>query len=126
MRWKRNGLFLLIIFYLVAGLNHFIMPEFYMPLIPEYFPAKNAINTFSGIIEILLAIGLSMQKTRKISSIGIIVLLIVFIPAHIHFIQKGACFEGSLCVPLWVAWVRLFPVHFLLMIWAWWCRDASV
>ncbi|MEO1259607.1 MAG: hypothetical protein AAFZ15_12455 [Bacteroidota bacterium] len=124
MSWKRTGLLLLIVFYFVAGVNHFVMPGFYGPLIPDYFPAKNALNTISGIAEILLAGGLAIQKTRSIAAFGIIVLLVAFIPAHVHFIQAGACFEGSLCVPLWVAWVRLFPIHLLLMLWAWWCRDA--
>ena len=62
------------------------------------------------------------EKRRKKAAIGIVLLLVAFIPAHVHFIQSGGCFEESLCVPLWVAWLRVFPVHPLLMAWAWCCR----
>lgn len=119
---KKYARILLIIFYLVAGANHFVNPEFYLPLIPDYLPWKNAINFWSGIAEIILAFGFTFPKTRKWAAIGVVAMLIAFIPSHWHFIQIGGCVEGGLCVPEWVPWVRLFPLHFLLMAWAWWVR----
>lgn len=119
---KKYARIILIAFYLVAGVNHFVHPDFYLPLIPDYFPWKNAINIISGILEIVLAMGMIWRPTRKWAAIGIVAILLAFIPSHWHFIQLGAYVEGGLCVPEWVAWVRLFPVHFLLMIWAWWVR----
>ena len=117
---KRVLRWLLIVFYFVAGVNHFVNPEFYLPLIPSYLPNPELINLASGVVEILLAIGVAIPKYRKVSVIGIILMLIAFIPSHVYFIQQGACMhEGSLCTPLWVAWVRLFPVHPLFMYWAW-------
>ena len=44
------------LFYVVAGLNHFVNPAFYLPLIPPYFPYHTLINVSSGVIEILLGI----------------------------------------------------------------------
>lgn len=115
--------FLLIVFYFVAGVNHFIHPEFYLPLIPSYLPNPEAINWISGVLEIVLAIGVTIPTYRKNAVLLIIVMLIAFIPSHVYFIQEGACMEStSLCTPLWVAWVRLFPIHPLLMLWAWYVR----
>jgi uncharacterized membrane protein len=46
-------------------------------------------------------------------------LLIAFIPTHIYMIQKGGCMSPEVCIPAWVAWLRLFPMQFVLMYWAW-------
>ena len=117
LRW------LLIVFYFFAGLNHFINPQFYLPLIPPYIPNPDLINVLSGIAEMVLALGVAIPAYRKKSSLLLILLLVVFIPAHIYFIQLGACVgELSLCVPIWVAWVRLLPFHPLLMYWAWYVK----
>lgn len=114
---------LLILFYFVAGVNHFVHPEFYLPLIPSYLPNPEAINWTSGVLEIVLAIGVVIPKYRKASVVLILLMLLAFVPSHMHFIQEGACMgEGSLCTPLWVAWIRLFPIHPLLMWWAWYVR----
>ena len=116
---KKISLYVLIGFFLFAGVYHFVNPELYLPLIPKYFPMPEVINWVSGIFEILLAVGLLPLKTRKPASLGIIILLIAFIPSHVYFIQIGSCLESSLCVAPWVAWIRLLVIHPLLIYWAW-------
>lgn len=122
---KRILFVAMVFFYLVAGINHFVMPEFYYPLIPDYLPSKVLLNSSSGALEILLAIGMLIPQTRRWSATGIILLLLVFIPSHIHFIQIGSCVNSSLCVPDWVAWIRLVVVHPVLIYWAWSFRDFN-
>jgi uncharacterized membrane protein len=116
---KKVSLYGLIIFFLVAGVNHFLNPSFYLPLIPDYLPEPELINLLSGVLEVLQALGLILLKTRKIASLGIILLLVLFIPSHIYFLQIGSCAEGSLCVTPWIAWIRLLVIHPLLIYWAW-------
>lgn len=114
--------YVLIVFMLVAGLNHFIHPEFYYPLIPSYLPLIKLINLLSGISEVIAALMLLHPEYRNWGAIGIIVLLILFIPSHVHFIQMGACVPKGLCTPVWLAWVRLLLIHPLLIYWAWYIR----
>lgn len=117
LRW------LLIVFYAVAGLNHFINPQFYLPLIPKYLPYPEGINGVSGFLELLFALGVAIPAYRTKAIWGILILLVLFIPSHVFFIQSGACIQAdSLCTPLWVAWIRLFPIHPLLMLWAWYVK----
>lgn len=114
---------LLAAFFILAGANHFIMPDFYYPLIPDYIPAsKFWVNTLVGISEMLSGVCLLIAPLRRWAVWGIIALLIAFIPSHVYFIQVGSCVEGGLCVPPWVAWVRLLLVHPLLIFWAWYVR----
>ncbi|WP_299311440.1 hypothetical protein [uncultured Aquimarina sp.] len=119
---KRILLYLLSAFFLIAGLNHFIHPEFYFPLIPKYLVYPECINYISGIAEVLLSVGLLFATTRKIAAYLIIILLIAFIPSHIYFITLGSCVEDGLCVPEWIAWCRLILIHPLFIWWAWWVR----
>lgn len=109
---------LLGLFFVIAGINHFLNPEFYFPLIPDYLPFPKLINTISGILEILLGFGVFWEKSLKISAWGIVVLLILFIPSHIYFIQIGSCIDDGLCVEEWVAWIRLLLIHPILVFWA--------
>lgn len=115
---KKVSRVLIVAFYILAGFNHFRDPGFYLPLIPDYFPYLEFINIAAGVIEILLGIGFAIQKPRKISAYLTITMLVAFIPSHWHFIELGGCVSDGLCVPDWVAWVRLIVIHPLLILWA--------
>jgi uncharacterized membrane protein len=111
--------FVLVAFYVIAGVNHFINPGFYYPLIPDYLLFHVLINAISGILEIILGLGLLWKSTRTYAAYFIIAMLIAFIPSHIYFITVGGCIENGLCVPIWVAWLRLLVIHPLLIWWVW-------
>jgi len=106
------------LFFIVAGINHFIQPDFYFPLIPDYLPWPKFINLASGILEVFLGLGILLPSSRKVSAAGILVLMVLFIPSHVYFIKIGSCVEDGLCVPEWMAWVRLVLIQPLLIVWA--------
>ena len=116
---KRASLIIMIVFYIIAGINHFRNPESYYRIIPDYLPDPYLINIVSAVAEIILAILLIFPSTRKIAAYAIIIMLVAFIPAHITMIQKGWCMSPGYCLPTWATWVRLFPLQFLLIWWAW-------
>lgn len=126
MDLKKINLFLLSGFYVFAGANHFIDPEFYYGLIPDYLPFHKAINYVSGVAEIILGIGVLFQKTRTWSSYLIVAMLISFIPAHVYFLQIGSCIEDGLCVAEWISWARLLVIHPLLIWWALSVRNLNI
>lgn len=117
---KRLATVALGVVFIGAGVNHFIHPNFYLPLIPPYLPWHNFLNVTSGILEIGLGISVLLLRFRRRAAIGIIILMILFIPAHIYMIQMGGCIPGSFCVPAWVVWVRLVMIQPLIIAWAWW------
>ena len=121
---KKISLYLQSFFYIFAGLNHFLNPDFYYPLIPEYLQGiSGAINVISGIVEIGFGIGLVFPGSRKKAALGIVLMLVAFIPSHVYFIQIGSCIEGGLCVEEWIGWIRLVVIHPLLILWAWSVRN---
>ena len=120
--FKKISLILLIILYASAGMNHFIHPTGYYSIIPPYLPNPYLINIAAGIAEIIAAILLILPNTRKFGAYLIVAMLVAFIPAHIYMIQKGGCMGAEICIPFWGAWLRLFPLQFILIVWAWWHR----
>lgn len=121
----RIAVYLLGAFYILGGVNHYINPDFYLPLIPDYIPYHSLLNYASGVGEVLAGIAVLIPATRKFGCNAILFLLIAFLPAHIYFIQKGGCLSDALCVPAWVAWVRLLVIHPVLIYWAYRCRNIS-
>jgi len=119
---KRISLIIMIVFYAGAGINHFVHPANYLKIIPPYLPYPQWINYLSGAAEIIASILLIFSATRKAAAYLIITLLIFFIPAHIYMIQTGWCISSGYCFPQWAIWLRLFPLQFVLIWWAWWHR----
>ncbi len=121
--FKKISLILLAALFILAGINHFRSPEIYLEIMPDYFPEKESLNIIVGVLEIILGLLLLIPKSRYAAAIGIIILLILFIPVHIFMIQKRGCTGEHFCFPAWVAWVRLFPLQFILIWWAWRSRN---
>jgi uncharacterized membrane protein len=119
---KKISLYLMIIFYLLAGLNHFRSPANYLAIIPGYLGNASYINVAAGISEILLAILLLISLTRRIAAYGIILMLLAFIPTHVYMLQYHICI-GDYCPPVWMLWFRLVILQPLLIWWAWSIRN---
>lgn len=95
------------------------MPDLYYRLIPGYLPCPAFINSAAGILEIILgaALLLAGDYWRSWSALGIAILLVLFIPAHIWMIQQRGC-AGEFCTGPILAWARLLIIHPLLIAWA--------
>jgi uncharacterized membrane protein len=69
--------------------------------------------------EIILGTLFLFTATRKLAAYGIVLMLLAFIPAHIVMLQNGFCLINGYYLPQWIIGLRLFPIQFLLMYWAW-------
>jgi uncharacterized membrane protein len=116
---KKISLVILIIFYFMAGMNHFIHPQGYYSLIPPYLPFPKALNIIAGFFEILFALMMIRPKTRKVAAWGIILMLIAFLPVHISMLIDAPLKVGNLLVTPTIAWIRLL-LQPALMAWVWW------
>ncbi|HTH83699.1 MAG TPA: MauE/DoxX family redox-associated membrane protein [Mucilaginibacter sp.] len=121
---KNISLFILIIGYLYAGVNHFREPGSYIRIIPRYIPAPKLVNVLAGIFEILFGLMLVFKATRSWAARGIILMLIAFLPVHIQMVIDAPLQLGSLTVTPLIAWGRL-ALQPVLMLWAWWYVRAE-
>ncbi len=121
---KQWSLILFSIFYGIAGTMHFINPDIYLQVIPDYLDDAVLLNYLAGIAELLIAITIWFRPLRNYAVYGTILMLIAFIPAHVYFLQIGSC-AGELCIPAWIGWLRLIIIHPLLIYWAWSLRSKN-
>ncbi|PYF77062.1 DoxX family protein [Pedobacter nutrimenti] len=87
-------LYLMALLYFSAGLVHFLNPDFYLRVMPSWMPLKSTLIYLSGLIEIVLAVLLIMDSTRKVAAWLIIAMLVVYllmihIPMSIDFYKSG-------------------------------------
>jgi len=102
------------IFMIYAGVQHFVKPDFYIPFVPSFMPFTTAIIYSSGILEILLGILLLIPKFAKLGALGIMLLMLVFLPIHVWDVFSDTPAIGSHTAAL----IRL-PVQFLFIALAW-------
>lgn len=101
---------------IVAGVGHFVNPEIFLALTPDFLP-KVITNVFVGALEILLGIGVFIPSTRKLALLGVFFLMIAFLPVHIFDAMKESPVIGSKTV----AFIRI-PIQFVLIYLPWFAR----
>ncbi len=118
-RTKHVLLWIMGIFYILAGLNHFRNVDFYLPMMPPYLPVHRALIYLSGGAEIVLGGAVLVPALRRLAALGIIALLIAIFPANIHIALHNVPLAGTTeGMGIW-NWVRL-PFQGVLIAWAWW------
>lgn len=109
------------LFYVVAGVNHFVHPQMYVKIMPPYLPWPLMLVYVSGVAEILGGIGvltpdgMVFARTRAAACWAVVVMLVLFLQVHIYMCLYPERFPG---IPVWALWVRL-PLQALLIAWAW-------
>jgi uncharacterized membrane protein len=103
-------------FYVWAGVNHFVRPEFYLNLMPPYFPLHTEMVYLSGVAEIVLGLLVAIPRTAAMAAWGIILMLIAFLPVHVHMLVNNHLYPEA---PTSVLWLR-FPIQALFILWAYW------
>ncbi|MFN2391088.1 MAG: DoxX family membrane protein [Pyrinomonadaceae bacterium] len=107
---------ILAIAFVLAGVNHFINPNFYLKMMPPILPAHLFLIYVSGIFEISLGVLLLIPKFTRLAAWGLIALLIAVFPANIYMAMNTKLFPEFNPTLLYL---RL-PFQFLLLAWAFW------
>ncbi len=117
--WRRVALILLAVFFIAAGINHFLHPGFYLRIVPPWLPAHALLVQISGGCEILGGIGVLVPRLRKYAAIGLIALLIAVFPANVQMAQRPELYADIGSAPLF--YLRL-PLQIVIIAWVWWAR----
>ena len=88
LKYKHITIYIMAVLYINIGINHFVNPDFFLVIVPDYLPCQSALVYISGLFEIILGLLLVLKKTRKIAGIGLIFLLILVFPANIFLFQS--------------------------------------
>jgi uncharacterized membrane protein len=101
-----------------TALGHFIFTKGMAMMIPPNIPFKTEIIYLTGVIEILLGVGLLIPKLSIYSGWFLIFFLLLLLPANIysslkHIDYQKATFDGN---GLSYLWFRI-PLQLIFMIW---------
>ncbi|MFV8753242.1 DoxX family protein [Nannocystaceae bacterium ST9] len=121
----RSGLrWLLAALMVLAGVMHFVKPEPFLAIMPDYLPWHLALVLISGVFEILGGVGLLIPRTRVAAGWGLIALFVAVFPANVWMATEGIQPEGLELSPT-MAWARL-PLQLVLIALAWWVSRPDV
>jgi uncharacterized membrane protein len=118
LRW------MLALFFIVAGANHFRSPQIYLGMMPPWLPWPEGLNAICGAAEMLGGAGLiaPWDWARRWAGWGLLALLVAIFPANLHVAIQGKM-PGFGFSPT-VLWWRL-PFQAVFMVWVWWVSLAK-
>jgi uncharacterized membrane protein len=103
--------------------GHFIKQEEMIAMLPPSLPARRAAVILSGVLELVLALGVLLPSLTRVAGIGICVFLVLVAPVNIHAALKRVNFGGHGAGPKYL-WVRL-PLQIILIAWTYWFAVRS-
>ena len=103
-------------FYVGAGVHHFINPLLLVQIVPPYLPYPLQLVYISGVCEIILGLILLIPDLRFVAGWGLVLLLIAVFPANLYVAQTNG--EAMNTTPL-LAWGRL-PFQLVFIAIAYW------
>ncbi len=109
---KKVQTVLMSVFYFTAGIFHFIKPQFYLGIIPDFIAEKEFAVALSGLLEVIASLFLLFKETRKITSKLIIIMLLVFLFV-IHFPMAFEFYQNNDSL-FWFAIFRI-PLQFVFI-----------
>src|SRR5687767_2330340 len=89
----RVGLAVMLCFTAAAHFNS-MRPDL-VRMVPPAVPNPELMVTFTGICEILGAIGLLVPRTRRVAAVALILFLLAVLPANIHAARAGVTLRGA-------------------------------
>ncbi|CAA9559762.1 MAG: hypothetical protein AVDCRST_MAG86-681 [uncultured Truepera sp.] len=109
--------------FIVLGALHFVRPGFYTPIMPPYFPAPLFWVLLSGVLEVLGGLGLPLRRFRRRAAYGLALLMVAFLPVHLHMLFCPADVGAEAIAPFLLFW-RLAFQFVLIVMFVWLAEDA--
>jgi uncharacterized membrane protein len=115
-RLRRAALWALCLFFVVAGINHFVNPDFYLAMMPPWVPLHREAVWLSGVLEVAGGLAVLAPRARAMAGWALVALLVAIFPANLHMAVNPELYPDFGAT---VLWARL-PFQALFIAWAWW------
>jgi uncharacterized membrane protein len=115
--WHDSARFALALMFVFTGVTHFTKMKHDMAaMVPRSFPRPMLMVYFTGVCELMGAIGLLVSKTREAAGLALIVMLVAMFPANVKAAREGLTIRGKPATPLWLR----APMQILFIGLLWW------
>jgi uncharacterized membrane protein len=81
---KKIGLGVVFAWFMIGGIGHFLFSESFARAVPPYVPYPLQMVYFTGVCEILGAIGVLIQRTRSAAGWSLVALTVAVTPVNVH------------------------------------------
>jgi len=85
-------------------------------MVPGWIPWPRAMVYFTGVCELLGAVGLAIPFLRHAAGILLIAFFVLVFPANVHAARTGATLDGRPATSLWLR----APMQLLFIVLTWW------
>jgi uncharacterized membrane protein len=119
-----NHVFVIGPIFTLAGVLHFIYPDKYIKVMPDYIPNHTAMVFWSGIAEVAGGVGIMIPAMQTISGWGLLALLLAVFPANIEMFVKTYRSKKRPILTL-LLFLRL-PLQFWLMYWVFMAAELGL
>ena len=76
-------IYVYVVFFISAGLNHFLNPQFYDAIVPDFIPFPRLIHQITGVIEIILPLFL-LTRFREEAALLMMIFLVLLYGANLY------------------------------------------
>jgi uncharacterized membrane protein len=111
------------VFYVFAGVFHFVETGSYLKIMPPWIPWHLAMVYISGAAEIAGGFGLLIPGLRRAAAWGLVALLIAVFPANIYMAVNNVQVTAN-PIPAVLLWARL-PLQAVLIWWVLWASQPT-
>jgi uncharacterized membrane protein len=88
-------------------------------MVPPVLPFPHHLVTFTGLCEILGAIGILVPTMRRLAGVCLVLLLVALFPANLSAARRGLSLAGKPVTPIWL---RL-PIQIVFIALTWWATQ---
>ncbi len=90
------------ILFIGSGVSHFVTPDFYESIVPEFLPNPKLLVIVTGIVEILLGLFFAYKRTSRYAGWALIVYLIAMFPVNVLMALHPERFPQFAPLGLWL------------------------
>lgn len=97
------------------GINHFVLTDLMVRIMPDYLPWHRPLVLVSGAAEVALGVAVFVPRLRRLAGWGLLALLVAVFPANIEMAVRAHDFPEF---PEFALWLRL-PFQGIFAYWVW-------
>jgi len=111
----------LTLFFLFAGVGHFIKTEEMAQMVPPPIPYRVEIIYITGVLELAGAVGVWLPRLTRLTGLCLILMLIGLLPANIYSALQRLGFGGHEAGPIYLL-VRV-PFQLFVICWTYFATE---
>jgi uncharacterized membrane protein len=114
--WEQSARVALATMFLFTAVSHFApMKKDLIAMVPTGLPRPDLLVFITGLAEVAGAVGLLIPPLRFWAACGLILLLVLVLPANVSAARHGILLRGRRATSLWLR----IPMQVLFIAWAW-------